>query len=537
MDKEHTPSPKSHKPASPRKSPYHVELSPSKELLQQYSEDPARAHILPLIEKKMQYSHKPRRSVLASYERLAEYRDLADSVPSSPETTGGKPAARKSKVPLNLILGQEAADSPNPLAFSLRTQSRANDSEASSCSPTNKLLPAAPFAAAKAEDTSSKQEYFPGVENSFKLVEAKKYNSPNPAESRKKSRPSKFAAAVSRAQTPGDTSSVKEITERHVRLPKAGNVSQSKILISGDAESQNQSQNYSQNMSMRRDLFVVKSPHRSYLDIMAAASESKRSQKKLVSKTGLSAGSPKSSAVITLNKSHSTANSRNSSLKKVGRGLDASWAKIHGLARQNPESAEPSIMKEATKQMLGNKYARVEDDTRTKLKPTGYLLPSISGYSIQNRSKPDIIVLPSQKTAKLAPKSNYTASSSNKLLEGMEFTGFTDGQSKDPKLEECFKLSLDFREVLILLVKFSQTHKHRIDHLVQRIFESNSGERGLRMVVLSALGPDDSKLRLQPEQKVEIQRIMEFLNINHGRWKHDHSSSGYVSSNLDEAGT
>lgn len=494
--------------------------------MQQYSEDPTRVSILPLIEKKMQYSHKPRRSVLASYERLAEYRDLADSVPSSPESPGGRSAPRRSKMPLNLILGQEVMDTPNPLAYSLQTESRAQDSEVSVGSSQNKFLPTHPGAQQNhASDSHPKQEYFPNVENSFKLVEAKKYNSPLARDSCRKSRPSKFAAAVSRAQTPTETSSVKETTERNIKVFQGPNSSKSKIKISRENESQNQSQNYSQNMSVRRDVFVLKSPHRSYLDIMAAVSESKRTENKAASKTGLSSGSPKGSITINLNNPYSTANSRNSSLKRVGRGLDVSWAKLYGLARPAAESAEPSILKEATKNILGKKYTKLNDTLPVKFKPSGYLLPSLSTYNIQHRSRPDIIVLPSKKQLELRRPPDEPLSTMNVLPQGTEFTGIPDQRPIiDPKLEECFRLSLDFREVLILLVKFSQTHKQRIDQLVQQIFDRNTGERGLRMVVLSVLGPDDAKLRLQPEQKVEFIRVMEFVNINHGRWRPETSS-------------
>lgn len=543
MHKDRPVSPKNHQTGSGGKSPYQVEFSPSKELLQQYSEDPTRVNILPLIEKKMQYSHKPRRSVLASYERLAEYRDLADSVPSSPESPGGRSAPRKSKMPLNLILGQEANDYPNPLTTSVRTESRAHDSEAPAASPTNKLLPSYHPSGQLASDNESspKQEYFPSVENSFKLVETKKYNSPV-QESRRKSRPSKFAAAVSRAQTPAETSSVKENSERKIKGLQVGNTSQSQIMNGRANESQNQSQDYSQNRSMRRDVFVLKSPHRSYLDIMAAASQSKRSEQRTASKTGLSAGSPKGSVTITLKKPTSTTNSRNSSLKRLGRGLDVSWAKIYGLARPSAESAEPSIVKEATKNMLGKKYTKLEDSQPLKPKHNGYLLPSLSTYSIQQRSRPDIIVLPSkthlQKNRSPEQALRPSLNPNRASPQISESTSFPDERRlTDPRLEECFKLSLDFREVLILLVKFSQTHKQRIDQLVQQIFDRTTGERGLRMVVLSVLGPDDAKLRLQPEQKVELARVMEFLNINHGRWRPDVSSPGYDMNHLDEAAT
>lgn len=530
MHKDRPVSPKNHQTGSTGKSPYRVELSPSKDLLQQYSEDPTRVNILPLIEKKMQYSHKPRRSVLASYERLAEYRDLADSVPSSPESPGGRSAPRRSKMPLNLILGQEANDYPNPLTTSVRTESKAHDSEASSASPTNKLLPTYnPTGQLHHDnDSSPKQEYFPNVENSFKLVETKKYNSPAQG-SRRKSRPSKFAAAVSRAQTPAETSLVKEDSDSNNKEHRVGNNSQSKIMIGRANESQNLSQDYSQNRSIRRDVFVLKSPHRSYLDIMAAASQSKRSEKRTVSKTGLSAGSPKSSVTITLKKPTSTTNSRNSSLKRLGRGLDVSWAKIYGLARPTDESAEPSIVKEATKNMLGKKYTKLDDSQHMKPKLTGYLLPSLSTYSIQQRSRPDIILLPSKSHLQKhrSPEQALRLGPSHAHPQASESTGFPDERlPADPRLEECFKLSLDFREVLILLVKFSQTHKQRIDQLVQQIFDRTTGERGLRMVVLSVLGPDDVKLRLQPEQKVELTRVMEFFNINHGRWRSEASSPG-----------
>src|SRR3990167_946809 len=182
MSKDNASSSRNSDVASPNTSPYQLQVTPSKELLQQYQEDPARVSILPLIERKMNYSHKPRRSVLASYERLAEYRDLLHSVPGSPENGGVKTASRKSKMPLNLILAQDEPDEPNPLGATLRTSSAARDSDHSSASPQNQLISPikrqSGFSSNLAEVSEVRKEYFSPAESSFKMVEPKKFNSP-----------------------------------------------------------------------------------------------------------------------------------------------------------------------------------------------------------------------------------------------------------------------------------------------------------------------------------------------------------------------
>jgi hypothetical protein len=496
------------------RSIYHVPVSPSKELLEQYGNDPIQTNILPLIDRKLNYSHKPRRSVLASYERLSEYGDLSDNTQPNHQDPSSKTMIRKSKMPLNAILCQQVVDEADE---TLTTGRGAKDTDLSLLSAQKQsLFHADPLLENNLliDGSGTRKDYFRPAESSFKLVEPKKFNTPKASMFKHKNRPSKFSEAVAQAHQPAESSYIK--IENPEIMPKSSSSLKTLKEIAMVRAEPNQ---------LLRDRgesggFMMKPPHKSYLDIALTKSETKRNHAKVVSRTALGGSSSKGSVTSVLDKTYSYTSSRNSSIKKIHRGLDRSWGKIYGMPSSTTASVEGSVVLKSTKHLLGKKYIVVDESGSPTKNTGGYMASLLKKYEVQHRSKKDVILSPGG-TSEPKPKVPMVTIPSQTLPQLSSGSNLKDAPSNADHqiLDECFLVANNLREILMMLIKFAGSYNMKVDTLLQEIFSNESGERGFRMIVRNILGPDAGKVRADPEQRVDLLKIMEFMNINHGRWK------------------